>query len=445
MSQTLTKPILLDETGQAIKTALQNIDETESQDWLLTYEDVHSEMDDNVDRIADALEGIKDLMTTGSWYPDYIWMSIYPNWCYVGDTFGTFKNGIKVYAMMIQEQTSETIIGQTVKQVDITNSCSFNHKSSDMMGPANSTITATWIYGKTGKEYTVSQDITVNVPPFEWGGEYVTKALNAHYAGLIDLTDYWSVGDECQVFIDGALYNGDNAYYAGESPKRACTLVLMNAGGKELVTPINGHTECAFIVGLKEIIYKIDGLGGTYLGDTFYYDKYKPDDGYLDTDYDGNWEVSDLRDFCNNTLKDKFYYSTGGTGDPDVKIIWFKEFYNITGDACGSANTVRTADWFAEPSEKEVTGETYYANATAEASLSQFEWYEDILNRNNDTKFGPVSANRGAWFTRSVGVYKLGVTDYTIIPAIYGGSVHASTQSYSNPNTKRYISPFGVI
>ena len=29
MSQTLTKPILLDETGQAIKTALQNIDETE--------------------------------------------------------------------------------------------------------------------------------------------------------------------------------------------------------------------------------------------------------------------------------------------------------------------------------------------------------------------------------------------------------------------------------
>lgn len=80
--------------------------------------------------------------------------------------------------------------------------------------------------------------------------EQIIAMLDAHYAGEIDIHDYWHVGDERVIHI---------AAHAGVAPDSAnpaqdVVMVLMNVGGKDLVSPINGITECAFIVGQKDCL-----------------------------------------------------------------------------------------------------------------------------------------------------------------------------------------------
>lgn len=78
----------------------------------------------------------------------------------------------------------------------------------------------------------------------------IADALTRHYNGEIDLTDYWSVGDERVVHLSAIEATSD--YDA--QPAQDITLVLVNVGSRTLTTPINGHTECAFVVGQKDCL-----------------------------------------------------------------------------------------------------------------------------------------------------------------------------------------------
>ena len=78
----------------------------------------------------------------------------------------------------------------------------------------------------------------------------IAEALTRHYNNEIDLNDYWSVGDERVVHLSAIEATSD--YDA--QPAQDITLVLVNAGGRTLTTPINGHTECAFVVGQKDCL-----------------------------------------------------------------------------------------------------------------------------------------------------------------------------------------------
>jgi hypothetical protein len=84
-----------------------------------------------------------------------------------------------------------------------------------------------------------------------WGGgtdEQIQAMVQAADNGEIDLTDYWSVGDERQVTLSAMEATG-----VGESHvEQTVTLVLMNVGGKELANATaSGRTTCSFIVGQK--------------------------------------------------------------------------------------------------------------------------------------------------------------------------------------------------
>ena len=442
MSQTLTKPILLDETGQAIKTALQNIDETESQDWLLGYEDVHSEMDDNVDRIATALEDIKDILESGEWYPRYLRVSYYPSWASVGDTFDITK--LHVYVFMSKEVKESYIIGEDTRQIDITSQCEISHKNGDVWVPSNNVITATWTYGKTGITYTASQEITVNVPTFasgDWEG-----VLSAHYNPDIDfnLYDYWSVGDECSVYINGILEDGDTA----DKPRSSIQFVILNEGGKELVTPINGHTECAYIIGTKELVYNYANGTGILYQPHAVKQPYK-EDAESGT-YNGNWEDSTIRNYLNTTFKDASLYA----GSAVLLNPLFKQFYNISAKAPISDETIKTADYFALASLKEIFGvtEISYGGGTAvsgEDSLQQFEYYKTATNRiktiPNDEGAGDDVSDH-IWLTRSTS-YKI-ENDWKGVIWVWGkdeSSDRSGEPMYSGARIPKAISPIMVI
>ena len=179
--------------------------------------------------------------------------------------------------------------------------------------------------------------------------EEIVAMVNAADNGEINLADYWHVGDERQVTLSAMSATGVEETHV----EQTVTFVLMNAGGKTLAnaTP-SGRTECSFIVGMK------NGLA---------------ERGMMNPDNinDGGWEACPRRTWCNEVFRNAM---------PSTLRDIFKQHLNVT--ANGSSNTTATStDYFALPAEKEAFGSNTYANSTAEANLTQFEYYKATSNR----------------------------------------------------------------
>ena len=88
------------------------------------------------------------------------------------------------------------------------------------------------------------------VPPTWADGtdEEIATALQKHYDGEIDLTEYWSVGDERVISLNYVDPNEDTTETGQGIASQDMTLILTNAGGKYLE---DGTTECAFQVDFK--------------------------------------------------------------------------------------------------------------------------------------------------------------------------------------------------
>lgn len=212
--------------------------------------------------------------------------------------------------------------------------------------------------GRDGAGATVYRDggIIVTQPMPEivtWAGgtdAEIAAMLDAHYAGLIDIHNYWHVGDERVVHLSAMEAVGVDESHVAQDVK----MVLMNEGGKTLVNPINSFTECAFVVGQK------NGLD---------------ENGYLNATSmnAGGWNACARRTWCNSVYKNAL---------PNTLVGIFKEHQNITGNGGNPGSTPITSDdYFALPSEKEIFGIVSGANATAEADNAQFEYYETEANR----------------------------------------------------------------
>lgn len=238
-------------------------------------------------------------------------------------------------------------------------------------------------------------------PPTWAGGTdaEIVEALNKHYAGEIDLTQYWSVGDERTVSLSAMSATGVGESHVAQD----VTMVLMNVGGKTLNTAINGVTECAFIVGQK------NGLAET---------------GYMNSSPDnyGGWKSSQRRTWCNSVYKNAF---------PSTLVEIFKEHKNKAGlgDASESG-TEEVVDTFALPAEVEVFGSTSYS---VSGEGTQFKYYETSGNR---AKKAGDSGSASGWWERSPRSESFNNFCY-VTSASASGSYYA--YSYL------LIAPFGVI
>ena len=231
--------------------------------------------------------------------------------------------------------------------------------------------------------------------------EQIVAMVNAADEGLINLADYWSVGDERQVTLSAMSATG-----VGEShAEQTVTFVLMNVGGKTLAnaTP-SGRTTCSFIVGMK------NGLA---------------EKGYMNSSNtnSGGWEASARRTWCNDVFRNAI---------PSTLRDIFKQHLNVT--ANGSSSTTATStDYFALPAEKEVFGSVTHANSTAEASLTQFEYYKTSANRIKKTGDSGSAYN---WWERSTRY------DYSSSFCYVYSDGSANTTSAS---TAYMLAPFGCI
>ena len=229
----------------------------------------------------------------------------------------------------------------------------------------------------------------------------IVAMVNAADNGEINLADYWSVGDERQVTLSAMEATG-----VGESHvEQTVTFVLMNAGGKTLANATaSGRTTCSFIVGMK------NGLAET---------------GYMNSSNtnSGGWEACKRRTWCNNVFRNAI---------PEVLRDIFKQHLNVTANGF-SGTPVTSTDYFALPAEKEVFGSNTKASSTAEASLTQFEYYATEANRIKKTG---DSGSAGYWWERS--------SDSSASNIICRVNSDGSSGGYL-PSKSSLLAPFGVI
>ena len=248
--------------------------------------------------------------------------------------------------------------------------------------------TVTVSYTERGVTKTASFTISVSVKIVTWAAgtdAEIVDMVAAHDAGVINLQDYWAVGQERKVRLSAMPATGVGEIHVAQT----VTMVLMHAGGKKLVS---GKT-CAYIVGQKNGL--ANGTSGEY--------------GYMNASNtnSGGWGSCARRKWCN----DVYYNAFPAT----IKGI-FKQFRVITANG-SSADTADNIDYFALPAEKEVFGSNSYANSTAESSLTQFEYYKTSSNR---VKKQGDSGSANSWWERSpysgnssrfCGVYSDGYAD----------------------------------
>ena len=226
--------------------------------------------------------------------------------------------------------------------------------------------------------------------------EEIVAMVKAADEGLIDLKNYWNVGDVRKVMLSETE---GCEWYTSHSRQEA-EFVLMNVGGKALLTPTeSGRTTCSFVVGLKDCLKEEDKINKE------------------DTN-EGGWETSDVRKWCN----DGFAQSIPQTLQPI-----FKDFVNAT---YANGKVVETTDLFALPAEVEVYGSTEYS---AQGEGAQFEFYKNPLNRIKCLGSGGYQAY---WWERSP--YSSSSTYFCLVGSI--GYAYFSSASYTYG-----LAPFGCI
>lgn len=188
----------------------------------------------------------------------------------------------------------------------------------------------------------------------------ITKMIEAHYAGKINIGDYWAVGDKRTIH-----HNAMDATGVSESHKaNDYVYVIIGIEHDDLVATINGKTKAAITIQTERMLY----LDTTTEYNSSYDTSHEC--GYMNsTDTNsGGWEGCARRKWCNSVYK--------GCLPPYIQNM-MKQVKKLT--SAGSWNsTIETSNDYAFlPSEIEVfdsvgysfTGEgeqyQYFKNATA--------------------------------------------------------------------------------
>ena len=222
-----------------------------------------------------------------------------------------------------------------------------------------------------------------------WGGgtdAEVAAMIQAHYQGLLNLADYWQVGDVRSVTLNSIP--GTNYTF---SPQ-ALNLRLVHAGDKTLRNAINGHSTCAFVVDCAASLEINYGNGPIGL----------------------NYSESNI-----TTLSEDFYNSLPS----GLKSI-FKQFLNWN-----YAGTSKY-DIFSLYAEKELFGTTSHSMAAEASNTVQFSYFNSTARRQ--------CAGSVTYWLRS------GKSSSSRLTAVTSGT--ASSEYSTGSSSNRYgLRFFGVI
>ena len=287
--------------------------------------------------------------------------------------------------------------------VDITDDCTFSPANGAMLSENDTSITVSFNWG--GKTYTTTQAITVKgLQIVTWANgtdEEIVAMVEAADQGLINLSDYWAVGDIRTVQLSAMPATDEYENHVAQE----VDLVLMHAGGYDLNAAVaSGRTKCSFVVGLKDSLWKA---------------------GYMNSSNtnSGSWNGSARRTWCNNVFRNAI---------PSTLRAIFKQFKTVTAQTYNGSTNQTSVDYFALPAEREVFDARKYCNPTEYNALFQFDYYKTASNRVK--KRGKTGTANG-WWERSP-LYDTS----TSFCGVYDSSPATGSASFANG-----LAPFGCI
>lgn len=253
--------------------------------------------------------------------------------------------------------------------VDITDDCTFSPANGTILTGNETSVTVSFTWGK--KTYTTTQAISVTLLKIvTWAGgtdEEIVKMVELADLGIINLSDYWAVGDTRTVQLSAMSATGVGENHSAQE----VDLVLMHAGGYELNKAVaSGRTTCSFIVGQK------DSLATA---------------GYMNSSNNnsGSWIGSERRAWCNSVYKNAL---------PSTLLPIFKQFNTTTAKTYGGSENQTSVDYFAFPAEREVFASIVCSNSAEFNALFQFDYYKTASNRIK--KYGKIGS-ASYWWERS--------------------------------------------
>lgn len=209
----------------------------------------------------------------------------------------------------------------------------------------------------------------------------IEKMIEAHYAGKINISDYWAVGDKRTIH-----HNAMDATGVSESHRaNDYDYVIIGIEHDDLVTAINGKTKAAITIQTERMLYldTVSEYNSSY--DTSH------ECGYMnsaDTN-SGGWEGCARRKWCNSVYK--------GCLPPYIQNM-MKQVKKLT-SVGGWISTIETSNDYAFlPSEIEVSDSVEYS-FTGEGE--QYQYFKNATaNRYKKPRFSSNYVS-GYYWTRS--------------------------------------------
>ncbi len=209
----------------------------------------------------------------------------------------------------------------------------------------------------------------------------ITKMIEAHYAGKINIGDYWAVGDKRTIH-----HNAMDATGVSESHKaNDYVYVIIGIEHDDLVATINGKTKAAITIQTERMLYldTVSEYNSSY--DTSH------ECGYMNSagTNSGGWEGCARRKWCNSVYK--------GCLPPYIQNM-MKQVKKLT-SAGGWSSMIETSNDYAFlPSEIEVLDSVGYS-FTGEGE--QYQYFKNATaNRYKKPRFSSNYAS-GYYWTRS--------------------------------------------
>ena len=224
----------------------------------------------------------------------------------------------------------------------------------------------------------------------------IAMMLLAHDHGLIDITDYWNLGDKRTISHSAMPATNVGETHAAQSR----TWVLMDTGTQSGYV-FSDNTPVHFVVGTEDCF---------------------DEKGYMNSSSTnvGSWESSARRTWCNNELRMSL--------DEGTRAL-FKPFKTVTASENNSDTLKTSLDYFALFAEKEVFGTNTYSRAAEANALTQIDYYKVTANRIKN-----VNGSAAYWWERS---------PYS--GSIFCGVSSKGSASYNDANNTRGLAPFGCI
>lgn len=211
----------------------------------------------------------------------------------------------------------------------------------------------------------------------------ITKMIEAHYAGKINIGDYWAVGDKRIIHHNAMAATG-----VSESHKaNDYAYVIIGIEHDDLVTAINGKTKAAITIQTERMLYLDTTTEYNSSCDTSH------EYGYMNSSNtnSGGWEDCARRTWCNNVYKKCL---------PTYIQNMIKQVKKLT-SVGGQGSSIETSkDYAFLPSEIEIFGSTTYSFS---GEGKQYQYFKNATaNRYKKPRYSSSYVS-GYYWTRSPG------------------------------------------